>query len=168
MSAKSERSHHKSSAKDYLPLIILIVIAVIAAFAIDSRMSMMTWKTWMGTFMGLFFTMLAMFKFFDMKGFMHAFSMYDIPTHYFKPYAYIYPFIEFVLGLLYLAHVVMILANIVTIIVMAVSLVGVIQGLIKKKEAVCACMGPVLNVPLSTVSIVENVVMGLMALFMLF
>jgi hypothetical protein len=49
---------------------------------------------------------------------------------------------------------------------MAVSAVGVFQGM-KKGGISCACLGTALNVPLSTVSLVETVGMGVMAAAML-
>ncbi len=168
MSASSERHHRKVEWKNYFPLFIVIGVAFLAALAMGKSMGMFSWKHWMTNFMGLFFLQLATFKFFDLKGFAKGFALYDLPTHYFKPYAYIYPFIELGLALLYLGKFMPTGTNIITLIVMAVSLVGVIKGLMEKKEVVCACLGTVIKVPLSTISIVENVGMGIMALLLFF
>jgi hypothetical protein len=168
MSVKSDKPHHKAGLRDYAPLLIVIVMSIVAAFAVTSGMGMFSWKHWMANFMGLFFIQLATFKFFAMKDFAEAFAVYDIPTRYFKPYAYIYPFIELVLGLLYLAHYVPVLTNLLTVIVMLVSLVGVTQGFMKHKHAVCACLGTVIKLPIGTISLIENLAMAIMALVLLF
>lgn len=119
-------------------------------------------------FMGLFFVTFAMFKFFDLNGFTDGFQMYDILAKKHRPYAYIYPFIELTLGLLYLSNLYPVFTNLLTVAIMSISAVGVIQSIRSGMNIKCACLGTALNVPLSTVSIAENVGMGAMALIMSF
>lgn len=113
--------------------------------------------------MGLFFVLFAMFKLFDLGGFVSGFQMYDLLAKKSRMYAYAYPFIELTLGLFYLGGFMLFLTNAATLAVMTVSATGVIYSLAKGMNVKCACLGTVLNVPLSTVSILENIGMGAMA-----
>ena len=55
-----------------------------------------------------------------------------------------------------------------TAIIMAVSLAGVLLAVLSKSSIRCACLGTVFQLPMSTVSIIEDGLMLAMALFMLF
>lgn len=117
----------------------------------------------MDDFMGVFFVMFSMFKFFDLPGFADGFQMYDLLAKPFRPYAYLYPFIELGLGLGYLAHWRPAAVYTATIVVMAWGAFGVISALAKGLDIESACMGTVLKVPLSTVALFENLGMAVMA-----
>ena len=79
----------------------------------------------------------------------------------------IYPFVELALGAAYLAHVNPLLTHWATIIVMGFSAIGVIRAVASKTQIQCACLGTVFKLPMSTVTIVEDVGMVLMAVAML-
>ena len=51
---------------------------------------------------------------------------------------------------------------------MFVSLIGVIKSVVQKSEIECACLGTVFNLPMSYVTIIEDGIMLVMALFMYF
>ena len=67
----------------------------------------------------------------------------------------------------YLANVNPLATHLVTILVMGFSAVGVIQAVANKTQIQCACLGTVFKLPMSTVTIVEDVGMVLMAAAML-
>jgi hypothetical protein len=50
---------------------------------------------------------------------------------------------------------------------MGFSSIGVIQSVLDKRKIRCACLGAVFNLPMSTVTIIENLLMVVMAAFML-
>ncbi len=150
----------QEQAKTYQPLIVIVLFSLLLSFA-HAHLPLMT------GFMGYFLIFLSMFKFFDLKGFVEGFSMYDIVTQKFQPYGYGYPFIELLLGLAYLIQLFPTLTNTVTLIVMSISAIGVIKSIKAGMNVKCACLGTVLKVPLSTVSLFENVGMALMALMQL-
>ena len=79
----------------------------------------------------------------------------------------IYPFVELGLGIAYLAHFNPLLTHWATIIVMGFSAIGVIKAVASKTKIQCACLGTVFKLPMSTVTIVEDVGMVLMAAAML-
>ena len=60
-----------------------------------------------------------------------------------------------------------ILTNSITLVVMSVSIIGVLQTVLNKKTIKCACLGDVFNLPMSTVTIIEDGLMILMSLGML-
>lgn len=151
----------------YMPLIALVAVNFFASFVLNFH-AMGGLKIWMHYFMGLFFCSFAMLKFFDLKGFADGFQMYDIIAKRFRVYAYIYPFIELELGLSYLTFAGTAYVAYMTILVMLVSMAGVITALNKGINTRCACMGTTLNVPLSTVTLTEDVAMLLMATLMLY
>lgn len=150
--------------KKYQPLITLIFVAALAAWALNHSLE----KNWMHYFMGFFLCQFAMLKLFHLSGFVEGFQKYDLVAKKVRLYAYLYPFIELGLGLAYLSFLEPITTYLFTLIVMGVSAVGVIRALRAGLDVRCACMGTVLNVPLSTVTLSEDIVMGLMACWMLF
>jgi len=161
--------HSKKSAfNDYWPLVVILLVITIAAAVQELAVAGWSWMNFAHEFMGLFFLIFALFKFFDLKGFAEGFQMYDLLAQRSRAYALAFPFIEFSLALLYLSRTAPIATNSLTFIIMSVSAVGVIKSLVKGLDFKCACLGTLLKVPLSTVTIVENVGMGLMALWMLF
>ncbi len=53
--------------------------------------------------------------------------------------------------------------NLTTLVVMSVSSIGVIQSVLQKRRIRCACLGTVFNLPMSTVTLVEDGLMIAMA-----
>jgi len=156
------------SWRDYIPLLALVFVSLLVASAL--------WRSygpdanpmhWMHDFMGFFLVVFALLKLFDLPGFADGFQMYDLLAKNFRPYAYVYPFIELALGLAYLAFWRPTTVYLATIIVLGFGALGVINALRRGLDVNCACMGNTLKVPLSTVALVENVGMVAMALVML-
>ncbi len=148
---------------DYLPLAVIIVLALLAAGAKQAAYGSWSGMSAMHDFMGFFLVMFSMFKFFDLSGFADGFQMYDLLAKPVRAYAYVYPFIELGLGLGYLAHWQPVVIYAVTVVVMLFGAAGVLNALRKGLNLQCACMGTVLHVPLSTVALVEDLSMAVMA-----
>jgi len=55
----------------------------------------------------------------------------------------------------------------VTFLLMSFSALGVIQSVLNRTKIRCACLGTVFQLPMSTITIVEDLGMALMALLML-
>lgn len=150
----------------YKPLLVVLSFCFLLSFAQNHPFSGRS-EFFMPFFMGYFFIFLSLFKFFDLNGFVEGFSMYDIVARRHRVYGYLYPFIEFFLGIAYLTKTGLLLTNIITVGVMLVSGFGVVKSLFSGEKMKCACLGSIINVPLSTVSILENFGMGAMAAYML-
>lgn len=121
----------------------------------------------MATFMGGFFLVFSFFKFLDLKGFAMSFSSYDIIAKRWAGYGYVYPFIELLLGVAYVVGVAPTATNALTIVVMLIGTIGVAQSLLQKRVIQCACLGTVFNLPMSRVTLVEDLLMVTMAVAML-
>jgi len=93
--------------------------------------------------------------------------MYDIIAARWKGWGYVYPFVELGLGILYLTNLVPVFTNWMTLILLGISSIGVIKSNLDQRKIKCACLGEVFNLPMSTVTIIENVTMVAMAGFML-
>ncbi len=150
--------------KRYLPLFVLVAVAALGALALALGRSI----SWMPCFMGLLFCEFSLLKLFNVPQFAEGFQKYDWIAQKSKPYAHFYPFLEFVLGLAYLSGIWPIFINLVALIVLGIGAFGVIRALKAGLDVRCACMGTVLDVPLSTVTLTEDLGMGIMALVMLF
>ena len=107
--------------------------------------------------------MIAFFKLLDLRGFADSYRMYDIIARRFPSYGYVYPFIELALGAAYIANIQPTAVNLTTLVVMLVSSIGVIQSVRQKRRIRCACLGTVFNLPMSTVTLVEDGLMIAMA-----
>jgi len=121
----------------------------------------------MSLFMGGFFLVFSFFKLLDLKGFAYSYMSYDILARKWMGWGYIYPFVELALGLAYLFHFDQTITNISTVVVMGLSSIGVIQSLIAKRKFQCACLGTVFNLPMSNITLIEDLLMVAMAAAML-
>lgn len=148
--------------KSYWPLAVLVGTAILGATALFFRSGF-----WMHNFMGLTFILFAVLKLYQPAQFAEGFAMYDLVAKRTQLWGWIYPWVELALGLSYLAYFIPIATYIVTIVVMAVGTVGVLIAIKNKLDVRCVCMGTALNVPLSTVTLSEDIGMGVLALIML-
>ncbi len=120
--------------------------------------------TMMLDFMGVFFLIFSLFKFFDLNGFSQSFKMYDPLAKTFPAYGKIYPFIEVILGVLFLARIEIPIILVVTIIILLITTIGVTRSLLSKKTIQCACLGTVLKLPMTQATFIENAIMIAMAI----
>lgn len=121
----------------------------------------------MNLFMGLFFLIFAAFKFYNLQGFATSFAQYDLIAKRSRKYALFYPFLELVLGVFYLLNIFPRAINITTLIIMSVGSWGVYNALKNKRKIQCACLGTKFNLPLSYLTLFENMLMAVMAIYSL-
>ena len=114
-------------------------------------------------FMGLFYIIFSFFKILDIKGFSISFRMYDPLAKKVPLYGIIYPFIEILLGIMFLTRIEVELAIILTIIVLGITTIGVTHALLNKKLISCACLGTTLKLPMTEATFIENALMIIMA-----
>ena len=161
-------SFSENSIDTYFPL--LLIIGFISGISILIQYPFIHFSPmlWMRHFMAGFFLVFSFFKLLNLSGFANAYRMYDIVADKWKFWGYLYPFVELMLGILYLINIVPFYVNLTTVIVLGVSSVGVIKSNLKKEQIKCACLGDVFQLPMSTVTIFEDLSMVLMALIGLF
>ena len=121
----------------------------------------------MHDFMAMFFMVFSFFKLLDLSGFKSMFKTYDPLAAAWPIYGWIYPFIELALGICYLIDFIPPSVLITTIMVLGITTVGVIRVLLKKQNIQCACLGSVLNLPMTEATFIENAVMLVMAVILL-
>jgi copper chaperone CopZ len=142
----------------YYPLLMIMGLIAVASFAGQS---------WMMSFMAGFYIVFGAFKLLDVPAFAEAYARYDIIAKAFKPWGYVYPFVELALGFAFLFWFQMGAAVWVALILSLAGAVGVIQSVRRKETIRCACLGTVFQLPMSTVTIIENMGMAAMAGWML-
>ncbi len=113
----------------------------------------------MGSILILFGTL----KLYDLNNFSDIFLKYNIISQKFSIYSYIYPFIEIILGVLLFLRYRLRITYILIIILMTISLISVSISLYQYQNLRCGCLGNFFDLPLSYVTISENVVMLLMS-----
>ena len=157
----------KSRLETFKPLILIFLfisgVSVIATIE-GGQINLMKW---MNYFMAGFFITFSFFKFLDLRAFADSYSMYDLLAKRVRTYGFVYPFIELAMGIAYLTHFATNSTYIATIAVMGFSSLGVIQSVLDKKKIKCACLGAVFNLPMTTVTIIEDLLMVAMAVLML-
>lgn len=156
----------KSFVQTYKPILLIFfyiaLISSVVTYAYHLHL-----HNWMNLFMAQFFLAFSFFKFLNLKAFAESYAMYDIVAIKIKSYGFIYPFIELTLGIAYLISFNPTFTNVATIVVMGISSIGVIQSVLNKKKIQCACLGAVFNLPMSTVTIIEDLLMVAMAIMAL-
>lgn len=124
-------------------------------------------EQFLDSFMGVFFLVFGGFKLLSLKEFAYGFISYDVVARRSLVYAYLYPFLQLSFAVSYLLSA---SGSVVDILVLAVSLissVGVIQEIMRGSKIQCVCLGSVIKLPLSRISIVEDFGMAAMAAIML-
>jgi len=154
----------------YSPLLLIVAYILGGSLLVQVGMGGLASISAMDTmryFMAGFFLVFSFFKLLDIHAFANAYSGYDLLARRWRGWGLIYPFVELALGIAYLAHFNPLLTHWVTIVVMGFSAIGVIKAVASKTQIQCACLGTVFKLPMSTVTIVEDVGMVLMAGIML-
>jgi cation transport ATPase len=164
-SSSFENEEEKSKLQQLKPL--LLIIFYIATASILLHYKNWSWSDFMLDFIGIFFIVFSFFKMLDLNGFPESFRMYDPLAKRVPFYGKVYPFIETVLGLMFLMRYEINIALIITLIVLGVTTIGVTKTLLDKKSIRCACLGTALKLPMTEATFIENAIMIVMASLML-
>ena len=143
----------------YKPIFMIFGYILAITFLIEYMNDSFIWMRWMNHFMAGFFLVFSFFKLLNLKGFAESYAMYDIVAKKWSGWGYVYAFTELALGLTLLSGFNPLLTNTVTFVVMTVSIIGVLQTVLSKKKIKCACLGDVFNLPMSTITIIEDALM---------
>lgn len=151
----------------YKPVLLIFAYITVVTLLIQAYNETFNWMQWMNHFMAGFFLVFSFFKLLNLSGFADSYSTYDIIAKRWRGYGYAYAFIELALGLAFVTGFNPIVTNAVTLVVMSISLVGVLQSILNKQKIKCACLGDVFNLPMSTITVIEDALMILMSAVML-
>lgn len=172
----------KKSFKAFLPLIVifslltavsLVQVQTIRKISLDgySPIPLVTFgeglRIFMSSFMGGFFLIFGGFKLLDVKGFAHGFQTYDLIAQRIHLYGRAYPFIEILLGFMFLLQVASRQASIAALFISLVGVIGVGIKLRKHEQIQCVCLGTIFDLPLTNITLFENLIMAVMAIGML-
>ncbi|MCE3278599.1 MAG: Heavy metal transport/detoxification protein [Bacteroidetes bacterium] len=158
----------KSWLETYKPILLVFGYITGVTLLVQFSNESFIWMEWMNHFMAGFFLVFSFFKILNLSGFAESYAMYDIIAKRWNGYGYLYAFIELGLGIAYLTGFNPIITNAVTLIVMSLSIIGVLQSVLDNKKIKCACLGAVFNLPMSTITIIEDALMiGMSALMLI-
>lgn len=151
----------------YKPILLVFGYILGATLVVEAAAGDFDWMRWMRHFMAGFFLVFSFFKMLDVPAFAASYSSYDVIARRWLGWGYVYPFIEFSLGALFLLNFNPLVTNSLTFAIMGISTVGVVQSLLAKRQFQCACLGAVFNLPMSKVTLFEDVLMVAMSGLML-
>jgi cation transport ATPase len=151
----------------YKPILLIFAYITTTAFIASYQYNTFYWTDTMRLFMAGFFLTFSFFKMLNLKGFAESYAMYDVVAKKLNSWGFIYAFIELALGIAYAINFQPMATNIVTLVVMLVSIIGVLQSVLNKRKIKCACLGAVFNLPMSTVTIIEDALMIAMSVVMI-
>ncbi len=160
---KHKEHTQQHTGRSYLPLIVtLTLIGVSAGITSDGSIDTFLLHAMVG-----FFLVFGGFKLINLKGFVEGYATYDILAMRWRDYGYVYPFLEIAFGLVMLAgfHPDWLLWTEAAL--MIFSGTGVILAMRKQSDIQCACLGTVLKVPLTSISVTENFGMAAAAILLI-
>lgn len=153
--------------KSFVPLIVIFVVIITFSVAAAWYRQLFTYQSIMIDFMAGFFIVFGGFKLIKLPAFVEAYSMYDVITRRIKIYGYIYPFIELALGVAFLLRFQIDTVAWITLVIMIINSFGAYEGIRDKKILMCACLGTVFKLPMSYVTLGEDLLMAVMALMII-
>jgi hypothetical protein len=112
--------NHKPFIPFYLAMTAVIIYTAIHQIMLGHWIGMIA----MNDFMGIRFLLFGVLKLLDLEGFVKTFMQYDIVAKRRKPYGYIFPFLEILLGIAYLADKQMqyrLTINVVTVLLVGIT-----------------------------------------------
>jgi copper chaperone CopZ len=158
----------KTWLETYKPVVLIFAYITGITLLIQAASEEFNWMQWMNHFMAGFFLTFSFFKLLNLSGFADSYSTYDVIAKRWRGWGYVYGFVELGLGLAYLVGFINpLIVNVVTFVVMSLSLIGVLQSVLNKRKIKCACLGDVFNLPMSTITILEDALMIGMSAIML-
>jgi len=151
------------------PIVIALSIVILSSLAMQTSDETFSLNKWFMSYMGIFFIIFSFLKLLNVSGFSMTFKKYDLISKIIPAYANSYPFIELSLGIIFLTQIqsILIYANVLTLIFMISQTIGIIKSLSKSEQIQCACMGSAVDVPLSSLTVAENIIMIAMATYMI-
>ena len=163
---KISTAHHnettelaKSWINTYKPVFLIFGYILAVTLLVQLANPPFSWMHWMNHFMAGFFLVFSFFKLLNLQGFAESYAMYDIVAKQWKAWGYVYAFAELGLGIAFLTGFNQFFTNSTTLLLMSVSLIGVLQSVLNKRKIKCACLGDVFNLPMSNITIIEDVLM---------
>ncbi|MEM9066136.1 MAG: MauE/DoxX family redox-associated membrane protein [Planctomycetota bacterium] len=149
------------------PLLLIVTFILGTTILIAASTGVWDPAVVMRHFMAGFFLVFSFFKLLDLRGFVGSYRRYDLLAARLPLWGWAYPFVELGLGIGYVLGFAPEVLNGTVILLMLFGAIGVFRTLRAGKRIRCACLGTVLDLPMTTVTLVENLTMVAMASAML-
>mgnify|MGYP001258469719 FL=1 len=149
------------------PIVIALSLVTISSLALQVPTNTFDINKWFITYMGLFFMLFSFLKLLNVSGFSMTFKKYDLISKKIPVFSTIYPYIELTLAIAFLTESLLMYAMIFTLIFMISQSIGVYKSLRSSEQIQCACMGSAISLPLSSLTLIENIIMISMATYMI-
>ena len=162
-----EEEDTRSWLQTYRPILLVFAYITGTTLLIQALQPGFDMFQWMRHFMAGFFLVFSFFKLLNLRDFASSYAMYDVVAKKVPAWGYLYAFVELGLGLAFLMGWNLLVTNIITLVVMSVSIIGVLQSVLNKRKIRCACLGAVFNLPMSTITIIEDGLMIAMSAWMI-
>ena len=152
----------------YQPVIAIFSVAFLMALAVSwAAFGDIFTERALQWFIAISMCFLAVQKLKDVESFSTMFLNYDLLARRWVRYGYVYPFAEALAGILMIAGALIWIAAPVALFIGTVGAVSVFKAVyIDKRELKCACVGGDSKVPLGFVSLTENLMMIVRAVWM--
>lgn len=144
----------------------IVIISIVILSLLYLYPQVHTIKRFIFGFMGTYFVVFSIFKLISIQDFIRGFVMYDIIAKRWRTYAVIFPFLELSLGIMYLFQVGHSALHLFTVILMVISFYGALSVNLESRKVRCVCLGNIIKLPVSIVTIVEDSAMAIMALML--
>ena len=161
-------AEHSNSLSQYKPIYVVFAYILGVTLFAEFGDGHFDFHNWMRYFMAGFFLCFSFFKMLDLSGFADSYMSYDIIAKKWRGWGFVYAFLELGLGIIYLLNCCPLAANIIAFSIMTVSIIGVLQSVYNKRKIQCACLGAVFDLPMSTITIIEDALMIVMSGYMIF
>lgn len=113
------------------------------------------YKNYIGSILILF----GILKLINLNKFVDIFRKYDIIGKHNPIYAFSYPFLEIILGILYIYDIEISKVKFVNMTIMLISIISVLISLVNGQKLRCGCLGSFFHIPLSYITLSENIAM---------
>ena len=149
----------------FLPLITMFTLVLLATLFFETYFG---WSVHgaMLAFMGFYFLFFGALKALNWNRFAQAYRRYDSIAKDSELYALLYPAIELSLGALFLSGTGVLATSLFTMLLMTQKAYSVTRKLAEGGEVQCACLGGFFSIPVTHITLIEDIGMALMAAMM--
>jgi len=152
--------------KRFLPLITISLLTVCFALAHTWWLSGDS-QIFMQYLMSGYFLIFGALKVSNWSAFVRSYRKYDWLAAQSSVYAWAYPAMEIILGVLYYLALWPLFVNLFVLVLMLEKAASVYTAIKARKISKCACLGGWFSIPITYVTVVEDLLMAGMALWMI-
>lgn len=149
----------------YKPALVIVSLLIIASVlgSLELATGKIFGKQSLALFMASYFFVVSGLKLVDLKGFAHGYKQYNVVAAYVPAYAFVYPFIELILGTQYILQPFNYTLHIITIVLMVLSSIRSYKG-VSKAQCTNVDFGTCIRTPQT---ILTPIIIAILALIML-